>query len=131
MTAKEIADMLCIEAGSVASLITSNRHSAPGVHFRIAEYRKAQGRWARREVVFEASTEPDATRPVVDELKERRKRQAEYRRRNAARINARDRARRSIARGGQAVNPWAQLAHPDLQGYMVRVANNSSMKEAA
>jgi hypothetical protein len=131
MTAAEAAEYLCITPTAAASVITSTRYENPGQFFRIASYRKVTGRRAKREIVFEASAGPDAKRPVVDELADRRKRQIDYYKRNAARVNARSRARRAAAKGGQAVNPWAQLAHPDLKGYMCRIAANTTMKETA
>ena len=131
MTAKEVADMLCLDPLRVASVITSARYDFPGRYFRSAAYRHVKGRRARREYVFDIGEGPDAEFVAVNEVTRRRKIQADFRKRHAARINAQQRARRASAKGKTVVNPWTQLADPTLHTYMARVAANTTIREAA
>ncbi|WP_054074780.1 ArsR family transcriptional regulator [Comamonas testosteroni] len=112
MTAKEIAEYLGMPKETVNSCISSTRFLLPEQVFRVVRHQPVIGYRGRDLAVYAAEAGPDATHQVN---RPARKKQAEarYRKKHRATINA-----RGLIASMAPVNPWMQLAPPEIRGVM-------------
>lgn len=119
MTIHEIAEEASLPLDAVKRAITSTRYLHPEKFFRVVAYRPVTGRYAKDLRVYAA--EPGADAPQRTKPAQREKaRQARYRDKHRALINARARARKAKEK---ATNPWLGLANPGTRARMSVVAN--------
>lgn len=112
MTRQEIADYLDLSAEIVGACIASTRWLLPQQIFRIARYQPVTGRRSRDLAVYAAEAGADALH-IVNRAKRRKQAEARYREKHRASINARGRTATMAP-----VNPWLQLAPPEIRGAM-------------
>lgn len=122
MTAKELAEYLGWGSRKVTTTIGSTRWLQPGLVFRIVRYVPVTGRRGRDLAVYAAEAGPDVPKPTVNAEKRRKQTEARYRRNHRAIINARNQASAAAKRGTTTINPWAQLAAPQLRAFMSSTA---------
>lgn len=118
MTVEEISDHLGWERAKATTTIGSTRWLLPQQVFRIVRYVQVTGRRCRDLAVYAAEAGTDAPKPAVNAAKRRKQTEERYRKKNRAIINARSRASNAAKRGTYAVNPWMQLAAPQLRAVM-------------
>ena len=112
MTAAELAEYLDLPKKVVCACIASTRWLLPQQVFRIVRYQPVTGRRGRDLSVFAAEAGADA--PHYVNPKQRRKQaEARYRTKHRAVINARSRAKSTAP-----INPWLQLAAPEIRSAM-------------
>lgn len=112
MTATEVAEHLELPQKIVRACIASTRWLLPQQVFRIVRYRPVTGYRGRDLPVYAAEAGPDATH-IVNTAKRRKQAEARYREKHRASINARGRTAAMAP-----VNPWLQLAPPEIRGAM-------------
>lgn len=122
MTATELAEYLGWKSEKVTSTISSTRWLLPEQVFRIVRYVPVTGRRSRDLAVYAAEAGADAPKPAVNAAKRRKQAEARYRHKHRAIINARNQASSAAKRGAPTVNPWAQLAAPQLRSFMSTAA---------
>ena len=115
MTRYELAEHLDWTVAKVGTTIGSTRWLHPGKIFRIVRYEQG----VRVVAVFAAEAGEDAPMPWVNKRARQRKSNARWRDKNRASINAKNRIT-DAKRAGRAVavNPWSQLAPPDMRATM-------------
>lgn len=118
MTVDELAEHLGWERAKVTTTIGSTRWLLPQTVFRIVRYVQVIGRRSRDLAVYAAEAGDDAPKPPINTAKRRKQTEARYRKKHRALINARNQASSAAKRGTVAINPWAQLAAPQLRAYM-------------
>jgi len=118
MTVEEIAEHLGWEGKKVSTTIGSTRWLLPEQVFRIVRYVQVIGRRSRDLAVYAAEPGVDAPKPPINAVKRRKQTEARYRDKHRAIINARNRASHAAKRGVVIVNPWIQLAPPQLRAFM-------------
>lgn len=121
MTVAELAEYLGWESAKVSATIASTRWLLPEKVFRIVRYAPVTGRRGRDVAVYAAEAGLDAHKSAVNASKRRKQTEARYRKNHRALINARGRASSAAKRGTSAINPWAQLAAPQLRAHMSTV----------
>lgn len=112
MTAKEIAEYLGLPQEIVNSCISSTRYHLPGQVFRVVRHQPVTGYRGRDLAVYAAEAGPDANHQVNRPAR-RKQAEARYREKHRATINARSRIAAMAP-----VNPWLQLAPPEIRGAM-------------
>ena len=120
MTRFELAEYLGWSVAKVGTTIASTRWLLPGQVFRIVRYVPITGRRGRDVSVYAAQPGRDAPRKPSDQVERRRQVQARYRDNHRARINARARAQKARDGAPTVLNPWLQLAAPELRASMAR-----------
>ncbi|MBO9679521.1 MAG: hypothetical protein J7556_14865 [Acidovorax sp.] len=120
MTRFELAEYLGWPVAKVGTTIASTRWLLPGQVFRIVRYVAVTGRRGRDIAVYAAQPGRDASRKPADQTERRRQVQARYRENHRARINARARAQKARDGVPLVLNPWLQLAAPELRATMTR-----------
>lgn len=112
MTAEEIAEYLDLSKKAVRACIASTRWLLPQQVFRAVRYQPVTGYRGRDLPVYAAEAGADANH-IVNPAKRRKQAEARYREKHRASINARGRATVMAP-----VNPWLQLAPPEIRGAM-------------
>lgn len=118
MTVEEIAEHLGWKGKKVSTTIGSTRWLLPEQVFRIVRYVQVFGRRSRDVAVYAAEPGADAPKRPINVAKRRKQTEARYRDKHRAIINARNRASYAAKRGEVVVNPWIQLAPPQLRAFM-------------
>lgn len=125
MTVCEIAEELDWSIRRVHGVIANGRRLHPEKLFRVVAYKPSEGKDLS---VYAARPGKDAPREV-DKRARQLARQTRYRKKHAAVVNARHRARRALKREQPtAVNPWMQLAPKELRGAMTMAANDNQQQ---
>lgn len=122
MTVAELAEYLGWKSEKVTTTISSTRWLLPEQVFRIVGYVQVTGRRCRDLAVYAAEAGTDTPKPAVNATKRRKQAEARYREKHRAIINARNQAGNAAKRGTAAINPWAQLAAPQLRAFMSTTA---------
>lgn len=122
MTIEEIAEHLGWERIKASTTIGSTRWLLPKQVFRIVGYVQVTGRRCRDLAVYAAEAGADMPKPAVNAAKRRKQTEARYRQKHRAIINARNRASTASKRGAATINPWMQLAPPQLRAFMSTAA---------
>lgn len=112
MTAKEVAEYLDLPQKIVNASIASTRWLLPQQVFRVVRHQPVTGHRGRDLAVYAAEAGADAPHHV-NRAKRRKQVEARYREKHRASINARGRTLTSTP-----VNPWLQLAPPEIRGAM-------------
>ena len=112
MTSEEVAEYLDLPQKVVRTCIASTRWLLPQQVFRIVRYQPVTGYRGRDLPVYAAEAGSDAPH-IVNRAKRRKQAEARYREKHRASINARGRATVMAP-----VNPWLQLAPPEIRGAM-------------
>ena len=112
MTKADIADYLELPQSIVGACLSSTRWLLPQQVFRIVRYKPVTGYRGRDLPVYAAEAGPDAVH-IVNPAKRRKQAEARYREKHRASINARGRTAAMAP-----VNPWLQLAPPEIRGAM-------------
>lgn len=86
-------------------------------------YRAITGRRARDVAIYAAQAGPDVPKKRVNTAQRRKATEARYRENHRAIINAHNQMTNAAKRGKTAINPWAQLAAPQLRSYLSATAN--------
>jgi len=118
MTRLELAEYLGWSTAKVGTTIATSRNLHPEKIFRIVGHRQVTGRRARDVAIYAAEAGPDVKKKPVDTAKRRKATEARYRENHRAIINARNQAASFAKKDSAAINPWAQLAAPNLRAYM-------------
>lgn len=106
LTKFEIAAELGKHPAAIEASIWHDRHKHGSDNIRIKTYQPVRGKGGRAQAVYIQGPGPDAERPDLSGIEQHRARNARYRERHRARINARLR----VLRGNpQPTNPFAQL----------------------
>ncbi len=127
MTVREIAEELDWPVSRVHGVIANGRRLHPEKLFRVVAYKPSEGKDLS---VYAARPGKDTPRDV-DKRARQLARQTRYRKKHAAVVNARHRARRALKREQPtAVNPWMQLAPKDVRTAMTIAANAGRQKAA-
>jgi hypothetical protein len=106
LTKDEIAAELGKHPAAIEASIWHDRHKHGTENIRIAKYQPVRGRGGRAQAVYVLGPGPDAERPDLSGIEQHRARNARYRERHRARINARLRVLRGSPR---PTNPFQQL----------------------
>lgn len=122
MTVVELAEYLGWKSEKVTTTIASTRWLLPGLVFRIVRFVPVTGRRSRDLAVYAAEAGADVPKPTVNADKRRKQTEERYRRNHRAIINARNQASAAAKRGTTTINPWAQLAAPQLRAFMSSAA---------
>lgn len=120
MAITDIALALHWERSVAAKVIAGTRYEHPGQFFRIVGYRWQECSAGREIPIYCADGGEDKKRPRTTKARQAAQKRAHYRR-NKARINAKASAKRS-AGAAKEVNPWLQLAAPEMRPVMSRIA---------
>lgn len=123
MTVVELADHLGWKRAKVGTTIGSTRWLLPEQVIRIVRYVPVIGRRGRDIAVYAAGAGADAPKPPTNTAKRRKQSEARYRHKHRAIINARNQATSAAKRGNSVINPWAQLAAPQLRAFMSSAAS--------
>jgi hypothetical protein len=105
LTKDEICRELGKAEGAIESSIRHERYTYGPVRLHIARWQRSTGKGGRPSAVYVAGPGVDAERPSFSSRKDKRARQAKYRARHKAVINARLRVRR----GTTTANMFSQL----------------------
>lgn len=109
MTIHEIAEETGLPVRKVSRQICATRHMHPGKYFRVVRYQPLVGRTGKDLRVYAAEEGPDVPNKV-DEAARLKARQARYRNKHRAVINARNRVRNANQAGRYvASSPWMGL----------------------
>ena len=106
LTKDEIAAELGKHPAAIEASIWNDRDKHGAANIRIARYQPVRGRGGRAQAVYVLGPGPDAERPDLSGAEHNRARNARYRERHRARINARLRVLRGSPR---PTNPFQQL----------------------
>lgn len=106
LTKDEIAAELGKHQAAIEASIWHDRHKHGSDNIRIRTYQPVRGKGGRAQAVYVLGPGPDAERPDLSGIEHHRARNARYRERHRARINARLRVLRGSAR---PANPFEQL----------------------
>jgi hypothetical protein len=117
MAISDIAAELDWPRTMVEKAIVGTRYEYPGRHFRIVSYRWQEYGQGREIPLYSAEGGEDKPRPQATKARHLAQKRAYYHR-HKARINAATRARRQGA--AASVNPWLQLAPPEVRPVMTR-----------
>ena len=118
MTRYELADHLGWPVKKAGTTISSTRNLKPGQVLRIVSYRIG----VRVVAVFAAEAGEDAAPPPINKKRREKQKNARYRNKHRATINAKARIKNAERAGVVvAVNPWINLAPPDMRATMARV----------
>lgn len=127
MTRHEVAEHLEWPLEKVSATINSTRHARPGLLLRIVHYRQD----VRVVAVFAAEAGEDAPRPPRNHKKRNKLKAQRYLAKNRASVNAKNRLRTAAIAGVPiVVNPWLQLAPPEMRPTMTRVHRQEQAAKA-
>lgn len=125
MHVRSLAEHLDWTVERAARTIINTRRLHPGKLIRVIGYERVQDGKGKDLSIYAAGAGDDIQRRAVHERRRRLTTQARYRERNRAIINAKHRAWRAKKKGEKAVvNPWMQLAHPEVRSFMTIAAND-------
>lgn len=115
MTRYELAEHLNWEVAKVGTTIGSTRWLHPGKVFRIVGYEQG----VRVVAIFAAEAGEDAAPPRINKVRREKQKNARYRNKHRASINAKGRIKNAERAGvAVAVNPWINLAPPNMRATM-------------
>lgn len=127
MTGDALAEHLDLTTRTVGTAISSARLQKPGEIFRVVRYQPVTGRRQADACVFAAEAGEDVPRTPYNKAKQRRRQaqaKARYRDKNRPAINAKSQIHKAARTGrAVAVNPWLQLAAPNVRATMARMAS--------